>query len=95
MGWAKRLWKRWFAGKARGEGLRQEEIERLKMLADAWKHTAKCKFDSAKAQKPEDEFGKRFIQHGAMCYNNCAMELGNLISSIQNEILANSSGDQK
>jgi len=42
-------------------------------LANRWEHLAKCQFASAKTQS--DDFGRRFVEHGAMSYFNCAQEL--------------------
>lgn len=43
-------------------------IEEMK----AWSATA---FRSADLQPLDDELGRRFIEHGAMCYANCALRL--------------------
>lgn len=51
----------------------------LLKLADEWEHLARCKFQSAKAQP--DEAGRRFIEHGAVCYFNCAQELRTTLAS--------------
>ncbi len=32
-------------------------------------------FKSAAKQPKDDEFGRRFIEHGAVCYANCALML--------------------
>ncbi|GEM_PF-5162522 len=53
----------------------------LRELARRWAHTARCKFKSAEEQPPEEEFGKRFIEHGAMCYYNCYQELEQLLDT--------------
>lgn len=45
----------------------------LLKLADEWEHRARCKFQSAQAQ--HDEAARRFIEHGATCYFNCAQQL--------------------
>jgi hypothetical protein len=42
-------------------------------LAEKWEYYAKNRFLAAEQEK--DDFGKRFIEHGAMCYFNCAQEL--------------------
>lgn len=46
-------------------------------LTEQWKARARSKFLSAE-QEPH-EMGRRLIEHGAMCYFNCAQELGALI----------------
>lgn len=51
----------------------------LVSLIEKWKRTAAIKFKHAKGE--ETEFGRRFIEHGAICYFNCANELEHLIES--------------
>lgn len=46
---------------------------KLDTLAAAWEHTARRKFLDAEGES--SEAGRRFIEHGAMCYFNCAQEL--------------------
>lgn len=48
-------------------------------LAEKWEHSAKNRFLAAEQEK--DEFGKRFIEHGALCYFNCAQELRGFLTS--------------
>lgn len=52
-------------------------LELLK-LVQKWERTAAKKFKDA---EHEDTFGKRFIEHGAMCYYNCAQDLKKTIES--------------
>lgn len=51
----------------------------LLLLADKWKRIAANKFKHAEGE--ETEFGKRFSEHGAICYFNCATELELLIKT--------------
>lgn len=37
-------------------------------------------FRSAALQPKDDEFGRRFIEHGAMCYANCYLRLQKVLS---------------
>lgn len=43
-------------------------IEKIK----GWSASA---FKNAELQPKEDEYGRRFIEHGAMCYANCFLML--------------------
>jgi len=51
----------------------------LTSLAEKWENSAKNRFLAAGQEK--DDFGKRFIEHGAMCYFNCAQELKKILIS--------------
>lgn len=42
-------------------------------LIAEWEHRARRKFIDA--EKERDPMGRRLIEHGAMCYFNCAQEL--------------------
>ena len=48
-------------------------------LVDKWFLYARNKFSDASEE--DTDFGKRFIEHGAMCYFNCARALEHLIKS--------------
>jgi hypothetical protein len=48
-------------------------------LAESWELSAKNRFLAAEQEK--DEFGKRFIEYGAMCYFNCAQEIRAILSA--------------
>jgi hypothetical protein len=50
-----------------------EEIDAIKKLIFDWEGIARNKFIDANLEG--DEIGKRFIEHGAICYFNCAQEL--------------------
>lgn len=59
--------------------------EILNKLVMQWEQRARNKFISAHNQ--DDELsqrptGKQFIEHGAMCYFNCAQELRKVLSSL-------------
>lgn len=54
--------------------VRREDIKRMYAMAEHWHDLGKCKFASAK-NYPKGDFGRRFIEHGAWCYTNCALEL--------------------
>lgn len=51
----------------------------LLLLVEKWKRIAAIKFKHAEGEKTE--FGKRFTEHGAICYINCANELEHLIKT--------------
>ncbi len=48
-------------------------------LISRWLHTAKCKFIQAKDET--NPFARRFIEHGAICYSNCASQLKDLLQT--------------
>jgi len=50
-----------------------QPANQLTELVNDWERLARCKFASANIQK--DDFGKRFIEHGATCIANCAADL--------------------
>ena len=49
------------------------ETRKLEALAEEWERAARRKF--ADAEHEQTDFGRRFIEHGAMCYFNCAQAL--------------------
>ena len=51
----------------------------LQNLIEKWQRIAAKKFKDAKFEKTD--FGKQFVEHGAVCYFNCANDLQNLIKS--------------
>ena len=53
----------------------------LLRLAEEWEHRARCKFESARVQP--DEAARRFIEHGATCYFNCAQQLRIALAEIR------------
>lgn len=56
-----------------------EEMVALNDLADKWARRAIKKLNDGAAQTDVD--AKRFIEHGAFCYGNCAIELRELIKT--------------
>lgn len=56
-------------------------MEKLFLLAEKWKQRARSKVRSASFES--SDFGRRFIEHGAMCYANCADELIEALSSLE------------
>jgi hypothetical protein len=51
----------------------------IQPLIEQWENRARCKFQSAE-EKP-DGATREFIEHGAMCYFNCAQELRAALAS--------------
>lgn len=51
----------------------------LRGLVDEWKHVSKAKFNSAGQADLPDE--RKFIEHGAVCYANCALQLEALLNA--------------
>ena len=49
-------------------------------LVDLWEKRARRKWYDAKHEK--NAMGKRLIEHGAECYQNCARELREVLSSL-------------
>jgi hypothetical protein len=64
----------------------------LMKLLLKWEHTARRKF--ADADQEADPFGKRFIEHGAICYFNCARDLRALADASELQALATQVADQ-
>ena len=48
-------------------------------LAKSWEQQSKKKFEDAQHEK--NDMGKRLIEHGAVCYFNCANELRQLVET--------------
>jgi hypothetical protein len=48
-------------------------------LVTEWEAVARSKFRCA--EKEQHEFQRRFIEHGAICYANCAFQLRHLIEA--------------
>lgn len=59
----------------------QEERDLLSRLVEQWKRWARAAFRDASREK--DEFGKRFIEHGAVCYTNCAIALTEALAAFE------------
>jgi hypothetical protein len=49
-------------------------------LAVQWENLARRKWYDAEHEK--DPMGKRLIEHGGMCYFNCAQQLREVLSSV-------------
>jgi hypothetical protein len=54
-------------------------VATLTVLIDQWENRARSKFKSGEAQP--DEASRRFVEHGATCYFNCAQELRAALAS--------------
>lgn len=66
-------------------------VSPLDSLVEKWEATARRKFLSADHQKDDPArrpTGKKFIEHGAICYCNCARELKEALSSLSPSSLA-------
>lgn len=55
--------------------MEHDELVKLSAVVHQLEGWARSAFKSAKAQPTEDEFGRRFIEHGAACYMNSALLL--------------------
>ena len=54
-------------------------LMKLMILAEKWENISRRKWVDAEAEK--DSMGKKLIEHGAVCYQNCARELREVLSS--------------
>lgn len=66
----------------------QETVQSLEQMISAceqlvadWQRISRVKFHDAKQE--ETEFGRRLIEHGAMCYIGCMAELNELIECVK------------
>jgi hypothetical protein len=50
-----------------------QQLDALIALIQQWENRARSKFKSAEVQP--NEASRRFVEHGATCYFNCAQEL--------------------
>jgi len=57
----------------------EKERQSLQQLANDWERIAASKF--ASADHEPDPMGKRLIEHGAICYWNCAQQLRKAIEA--------------
>lgn len=48
-------------------------------LVSKWENTARKKWIDSETE--DDPMGKRLIEHGAICYQNCASELKEVLTS--------------
>lgn len=54
----------------------ESEKARVIILIERWRERARNKFADAEASSGDHEdYERRFIEHGAMCYFNCASEI--------------------
>lgn len=53
----------------------------MRAMALRWEDLARRKFDVA--ENETDAMGKRMIEHGAMCYYNCAIELLEFLNGLE------------
>jgi len=58
--------------------------EELEKLVNDWEKWSRKKFKDAAHE--EDPMGKRLIEHGAICYFNCAQDIKNLLTAKLSEI---------
>ncbi len=65
----------------------------LEILADRWEKRARRKWRDA--EREQNPMGKRLIEHGATCYQNCARELREALKSVSPQSLTIEEGDQK
>lgn len=74
------------------------ETAKLTALIDEWEKTARNKFRSAERQEDDPAnrpTAKRFVEHGAMCYYNCAQDLRAALSSLSPSTSTIEEGGQK
>ena len=67
-------------------------------LITQWEEDARCRFIRAEQQKDDivnRPTGRQFIEHGAICYCNCARELREALSSLLPSSLATQGECQK
>ena len=57
--------------------------ERLLAIADNWLRIARRKFVDAETEAGD---GKRLVEHGAMCYFNCAEELKAVLDVCESQV---------
>jgi hypothetical protein len=55
--------------------------DRLTAIADNWLRIAHRKFVDAESE--QDPAGKRLVEHGALCYVNCADEIKAALSACE------------
>lgn len=58
------------------QGLSNADLEvRVARAIEEIRGWSAAAFKNAALQPKDDEFGRRFIEHGAMCYANCVLML--------------------
>lgn len=73
-------------------------IHNLFSLIEKWENVSRKKFQSAEQQDDITDkrpTAKQFIEHGAICYYNCAQQLREVLSSVLPETSSIQGGDQK
>lgn len=73
-----RIWTRKsrLAGGWKGGAMDESERARLLLLIEEWERRARSAYASADHWRGRgDDFAARFIDHGAVCYANCATDL--------------------
>jgi hypothetical protein len=65
-------------------------LARMVELTERWKVRVRRKFRDAKLEP--DVMGSKLIEHGAICYANCVMEMENLIQEISGQSRARTKG---
>lgn len=75
-----------------GLGVTDMNAQKLEGLCSTWEQRARNKFRSAELEK--DAMGRRLIEHGAMCYFNCAQELREALTAPWPQEQEPLSGDQ-
>ena len=73
-------------------------IKNLLNLVQKWEGITRRKFQCAKNQNDDPTqrpTGKDFIEHGALCYYNCAQELREVLSSLSPSSSTKQEGDQR
>ncbi len=67
-------------------------------LIEKWENTARNKFRSSERKKDNPAnrpTGKQFIEHGAICYTNCARELRAALVSVSPQVSTTQEVNQK
>lgn len=77
-----------------GWGKSQNSVfESLMSLVYSWENIAGRKWADAEAEK--DLMGRKLIEHGAICYRNCASELRGALISLLSQSSATEGEDQR
>ena len=61
--------------------MEEGDRERLLRLASEWRKIAAIKFSDARKHEQKGSYPQRFIEHGAICYCNCANQLEQAIKA--------------
>ncbi len=74
------------------------EVQVILKLIEKWEGAARRAFKSAEHQKDDPAkrpSGRKFIEHGAICYGNCAHDLREALSSLSPSASTTPGEDQK